>query len=85
MIKGTCNHQDHAGIGVALTESILRYRLNLLHEMGGNAYRCSHGNPDPKLLDICDEIGMLVMDENRNFDSSPEGLQQLESMIKRDC
>ena len=85
VIKGTCNHQDHAGIGVALTESILRYRLNLLHEMGSNAYRCSHGNPDPKLLDICDEIGMLVMDENRNFDSSPEGLQQLESMIKRDC
>lgn len=83
-IKGTCNHQDHAGIGVALPDSVQEYRISRLKEMGSNAYRCAHHNPAPELLDACDRLGMLVMDENRNFDSSPEGLSQVENMVTRD-
>ncbi|MCL6589513.1 MAG: DUF4982 domain-containing protein [Firmicutes bacterium] len=83
-IKGTCNHQDHAGVGVALPDAIHEYRIKRLKEMGANAYRAAHHNPAPELLDACDRLGMLVMDENRNFDSSPEGLKQLARMVRRD-
>lgn len=83
-IKGTCNHQDHAGVGVALPDSLHEYRIARLKAMGSNAYRCAHHNPAPELLEACDRLGMLVMDENRNFDSSPEGLRQVENMVTRD-
>ncbi|KGE20905.1 beta-galactosidase GalA [Paenibacillus wynnii] len=84
IIKGTCNHQDFAGVGVALPNSLIEYKLRLLKEMGANAYRSAHHPPTPELLDICDRIGMLVMDENRKLDSSPNGLSQLKRMILRD-
>ncbi|WP_246188190.1 beta-galactosidase GalA [Paenibacillus tengchongensis] len=84
LIKGTCNHQDFAGVGVALPDSLIEYKLRLLKEMGSNAYRSAHHPPTPELLDICDRIGMLVMDENRKLDSSPNGLSQLERMLYRD-
>ncbi len=83
-LYGTCNHQDHAGVGVAVPDSINEYRIQLLKEMGTNAFRCSHGNPNPEILDLCDKYGMLVMDENRNFNSSPEGVEQVRSMVLRD-
>jgi beta-galactosidase len=83
-LKGTCNHQDHAGLGVALPDAIHRFRIRRLLEMGSNAYRCAHNPPAPELLDACDQLGMLVMDENRNFGSSPEHLDQLRTMVLRD-
>ena len=83
-IKGTCNHQDHAGLGTALPDRIQSYRIERLKEMGSNAYRTSHNPPTPELLDACDRLGMLVMDETRMMSSSPEGLSQLERMIRRD-
>lgn len=81
---GTCNHQDHAGIGIAIPESVHEYRIKKLKEMGSNAYRCAHGMPSKEFLDACDRLGMLVMDENRNFETSKEGLEQLRSMVLRD-
>ena len=83
-LKGTCNHQDHAGVGVALPDELHTYRISRLKEMGSNAYRAAHNNPAPELLDACDRLGMLVMDENRNFNSSPEGLGQVSNMVTRD-
>jgi beta-galactosidase len=83
-IKGTCNHQDHAGVGSALPDRIQYYRIERLKEMGCNAYRTSHNAPTPELLEACDRLGMLVMDETRTMGSSPEVLQQLESMVLRD-
>jgi beta-galactosidase len=83
-IKGTCNHQDFAGVGVALPDRIHFFRVEKLKEMGSNAYRMSHNLPTPALLDACDQLGMLVMDETRMMSSSPEGLEQLETMIRRD-
>lgn len=84
-LKGTCNHQDHAGVGVALPDSVHEYRIKKLKEMGSNCYRCAHNNPAEEILDACDRLGMLVMDENRNFNTSDEVLEQLECMVKRDC
>ncbi len=83
-LKGTCNHQDHAGVGSALPDRLQHYRIAKLKEMGSNAYRTSHNPPTPELLDACDRLGMLVLDETRMFSSSPEGLSQLERMILRD-
>lgn len=83
-IKGTCNHQDHAGIGVALPDSIQYYRIRRLKEMGTNAYRCAHNPPAREILDACDEYGILVMDENRTFEASPDAVRNLENLIRRD-
>ena len=65
VIKGTCNHQDHAGVGSALPDRLQYYRVAKLKEMGSNAYRTAHNPPTPELLEACDRLGMLVMDENR--------------------
>ena len=83
-IKGTCNHQDHAGVGSALPDRLQYFRIARLKEMGANAYRTSHNPPTPALLDACDRLGMLVMDETRMMSSSREGLSQLERMVRRD-
>ncbi len=81
---GTCNHQDHAGVGVAVPKRVNEYRIRLLKEMGSNAYRSAHGNPNSEILDYCDKYGLLVMDENRSFNSSPDGINQVRDMVTRD-
>jgi beta-galactosidase len=83
-IKGVCNHQDHAGVGVALPDAIWEFRIKKLKEMGVNAYRCSHNPPPVKMLELCDSLGILVMDENRNFNVSPEYMRQMEWLVRRD-
>jgi beta-galactosidase len=83
-LKGTCNHQDHAGVGVAVPDSIWDFRVRKLKEMGSNAYRCAHNPPAKEFLDACDRLGMLVMDENRLFNPSPEYMRQLEWLVRRD-
>ena len=83
-IHGTNNHQDHAGVGVALPDALQAFRVARLKEIGVNAYRSSHNPPTPEFLDACDRLGLLVLDENRLMGVSPEQLGQLESMIRRD-
>jgi beta-galactosidase len=83
-LLGTCNHQDHAGVGVAVPDAIWDFRIRRLKEMGSNAYRCAHNAPAAEFLDAADRLGLLVMDENRNFGSTPEHLRQLDWMVRRD-
>ena len=83
-LKGTCNHQDHAGIGVALPDAVQYYRVRKLQEMGCNSLRTSHNPPTAELLDACDQLGMLVMDETRMMSSNPEGLNQFADLVRRD-
>ena len=83
-IQGACVHQDFACVGTAVPDDIQEYKILKLKEMGVNAYRTSHNAPSPELLQICDKLGMLVMDENRMFGSSPENLSQLEALVRRD-
>jgi beta-galactosidase len=83
-IKGTCNHQDHAGVGTAIPDALWTYRVRRLKELGSNAVRCSHNPPAPEFLAECDRQGLLVMDETRTFNSAPEYLGQLEWMVRRD-
>ena len=83
-IKGVCDHQDHAGVGSALPDYLQYYRIGLLKEMGANACRTSHNPPTPELLEACDSLGMLVLDETRLLNSSPEYMGQFERLILRD-
>jgi beta-galactosidase len=83
-LKGTCNHQDHAGVGSALPDRLHEFRVQKLKEMGCNAWRTAHNPPAPEVLDACDRLGMLVLDETRLFSSNDEGLSQLERMVRRD-
>jgi beta-galactosidase len=80
-LLGMCNHQDHAGVGVAVPYAIKEWRVSLLKEMGANAYRCAH-NTDPEILDICDRLGMLVMEENRTFSPSADAVRNVERMVR---
>ncbi len=83
-LKGTCNHQDHAGVGSALPDALQAYRVARLKAMGCNAYRTSHNPPTAELLDACDRLGMLVLDETRMMSSSEEALSQFARLIRRD-
>ena len=83
-LKGTNNHQDHAGIGAALPDELQYYRIKKLKDMGSNAYRCSHNPPTPELLDACDRLGMLVIDETRLMGINEYHLNDLKRMIERD-
>jgi beta-galactosidase len=83
-LKGTCNHQDHAGVGAALPDRVQYFRVARLKEMGCNAYRTSHNPPTPALLEACDHLGMLVMDENRLLGSDAANLERLEGLVLRD-
>lgn len=62
-LNGVCLHHDLGPLGAAYNQSAMRYRLKLLKEMGCNAIRTSHNPPAPQFLDLCDEMGFVVMDE----------------------
>ncbi|MDP4264786.1 MAG: beta-galactosidase GalA [Bacteroidota bacterium] len=81
---GVDNHQDHAGVGSALPDYLQYYRVSLLKNLGANAYRTSHNAPTPELLDACDSLGMLILDEQRLLNSGTEYMSQFERLVKRD-
>ena len=62
-LKGVCLHHDLGPLGAAFNSSAMRHRLKLLESIGCNAIRTSHNMPDPKLLELCDELGFYVIDE----------------------
>jgi beta-galactosidase len=82
-IQGTCNHQDHAGVGAAVPDRLQVFRMAVLKEMGCNAVRTSHNMPTPEWVEACDRMGVMMMCETRQMSSNPEGLAQLETMVKR--
>lgn len=83
-IQGVCCHQDYGLTGKAVPKRIQRYRLELLKEMGANGYRAAHYPHHAHTMDMLDELGFLVMAETRWFESTPEGMEQLEMLVKRD-
>jgi len=62
-IKGVCNHHDLGCLGAAVNTRALERQLEILKEMGCNGIRTSHNPPAPELLDLCDRMGFIVMDE----------------------
>jgi beta-galactosidase len=62
-MKGVCLHHDGGCVGAAVPDAVLARRLAILKELGCNAIRCSHNPPAPEMLDLCDRMGFLVIDE----------------------
>ena len=93
-IQGCANHQDMPAVGIAVPDSLQPWRVQQLKDMGCNGWRTAHNPPNESVLDACDRIGMLVMDENRHLGDaygshSPPGtkpgdLSDLATMIQRD-
>lgn len=93
-IQGVANHQDFPAVGIAVPDSLQPWRVARLKEMGCNGWRTAHNPPNEAVLDACDRLGMLVMDENRHLGDSylshsPPGttsgdLSDLATMIRRD-
>lgn len=83
-IHGVCMHQDHAGVGAAIPDGLQVYRLQKLKEMGVNGYRSSHNPMTPAMIDACDSLGILVVEENRLTGINNYQIGQLKSMIMRD-
>ncbi len=61
--KGVCNHHDLGPLGAAVNRSALRHQIEMLKDMGANAIRTSHNMPAPELVELCDEMGMMLMVE----------------------
>jgi beta-galactosidase len=72
-LLGMCLHQDGGSMGAAVPIEVWERRLTLLKQMGCNAIRCSHNPPAPEFLDLCDRLGMLVMDEAFDEWTVPKG------------
>lgn len=61
--KGVCNHHDLGPLGAAVSTAALRHQLEMLKDMGANAIRTSHNMPAPELVELCDEMGLMMMVE----------------------
>lgn len=83
-LKGCDLHLDHAGVGTAVPDELWRYKLQQLKKYGFNAIRSSHNPASPAMLDLCDEMGFVVIDENRMMGINKEHFDLVERMIRRD-
>ena len=63
-LNGVCEHHDFGCLGAAVNEDAMHRKLTILRNMGVNAIRSSHNPPAPELLNMCDSMGILVMDES---------------------
>lgn len=83
-LKGVNMHQDHPGVGTGIPDALQVYRLKELKKFGCNAYRASHNPMTPEMLDACDSLGILVIEENRLTGINEEHVRLLKRMIERD-
>ena len=83
-IKGVCAHLDCGLTGKAVPDNVCRYKVQMCKEMGANAYRTSHYPHQDAVMEACDTLGVMVLDENRRFESNEETMKHLEMLIKRD-
>jgi beta-galactosidase len=93
-IQGLCNHQDLSAFGIAVPDNLESWRVAQEQKSGCNAWRTAHNPPDESLLDACDHLGMMVMDENRHLGDTYRhhtqsgtlysSLSDLATMIQRD-
>ena len=63
LIRGTQRHEDHAGVGAAMTEDLMRKEMRLIKDLGANFVRLGHFQQSRTILDLCDELGLLVWEE----------------------
>lgn len=83
-IRGANVHQDAAGVGAAIPDALWVWRIKQLKKYGFNAIRTSHNPVSHALLDICDSLGMYVLEETRLMGTNDAQLEPLRKMIERD-
>ncbi|MCF0166127.1 MAG: beta-galactosidase [Bacteroidales bacterium] len=83
ILKGVDLHQDHAGVGAAIPDGLIKYRLSRLKWLGANAIRGSHNPASPALLSLCDSMGFYIIDENRLLGVNDYFKDHLRNMIER--
>jgi beta-galactosidase len=90
-LKGVCIHQDAGSLGTAVPKRAWERRLEILKSIGCNAIRTSHNPPSPELLDLCDRMGFVVIDEAFDKWDAPYGRwfkewwrKDLTDMVRRD-
>ena len=83
-LKGVNNHSDLGALGAAMNDKVLERRLKILKEMGCNAIRTAHNPPSETLLDLCDKMGFMVMDEafDEWLESWPFGNKKNEGKVE---
>ena len=81
-VMGASTHQDNGSVGIAVPAEIIRYRIQTMKNFGFNGYRSAHNAASPALLDICDEEGMLVINEQRIPEASLNYLEELGEIIR---
>ncbi|MDO4599308.1 MAG: glycoside hydrolase family 2 TIM barrel-domain containing protein [[Ruminococcus] gnavus] len=81
-LYGTCFHQDFVGVGAAIPDAIQNYKIQKIRNVGFNAFRSSHNPATLELLDACDQLGVLVINENRIIETSKHRMEDLEELIK---
>ena len=83
-INGVCEHHDLGCLGAAINEDAIHRKLTILKEMGVNAIRCSHNPPAPELLNMCDTMGFIVMDESFDMWRRKKTQRDLADLVIRD-
>ena len=82
--RGFNNHNDFTGVGIAIPDRINLFKGQMMRAVGANSWRMSHNPPIPFLLDVLDQIGVIVWDENRQFGPNSIWVQDQRDMVKRD-
>ena len=83
-LRGVNLHQDHPGVGVAIPDELWVWKIKQLKALGVNAIRTAHNPASEAFLDICDSLGMYVLEETRLMGVNPAQLEPLRRMIERD-
>jgi beta-galactosidase len=82
-VQGASNHQDHAGVGIAVPDAVVAFRLKRLKEFGFNGYRTAH-HPSGPVARVADRVGFLVFTENRKYSTDASALRELRQMVLAD-
>lgn len=83
-VRGFCDHNNLGAVGMAVPERMKLYRAQASRSVGGNGRRTSHNPADPRMLDIYDRVGIVVMEENRKFSNNTAYVDNMRAMVKRD-
>ena len=83
-VRGFCDHNNFAVVGMAVPDRVNLFRAQASRSVGGNGRRTSHNPPNPSMLDIYDRVGVVVMDENRQFSNTTAYVENMGQMVRRD-
>ena len=82
--RGFNNHNDFTGVGAAVPDRVNLFRGQMMRAVGANSWRMSHNPPVPAMLDVLDNVGIVVWDENRLMGNNSHWVQNQRDMVRRD-